>query len=540
MCQSTYRDNSSMYLRSLKRFSVSLPAALLCIVLLAALPLRPAMSRERPEVKPDLPATSNDFRFVRTQNSPLLAADPTDSRFVVLAHRLDAPDFSCALQISGDGGRTFVEATPMPELPKNAEKCYAPEVAFDQEGRLYYLFIGLRGAGNSPMGVFLTTSSDRAKTFTKPVRVLGAGNYQVRMAMDPTAGDRGRLHLVWLHTTEDAPTGGLPLPPNPIMTKHSDDGGQTFSEPLQISDPQRRLSVAPSVALAPDGTVHVVYYDFVDDMRDYQGLEGPTWPGKWALIVTSSTDAGENFSRGVVVDDGVVPPERVLLIFTMPPPALAAGSDGSLYVAWHDGRNEDWDVFLSGSSDGGRSWNNPMRLNDDDAGNGVHQYLPRVAVAPGGRVDVIFYDRRDDPDNVDNDVYYTFSTNGGESFSENLRLTTESSDSRSGQHYLVPSAQDRADFGSRIALLAREDRAIAAWTDTRNALLAPYQDIFSTQIVFDRDATATGSSTTPIILPIMVGVLLLALLGFVGIRSMRRRSSSGASEHDPAGVTEEL
>ena len=437
---------------------------------------------EQPQVLGDVPVTANDLRGARAQNSPMLAADPTNPRFVVAAIRQDAPDFSCGLELSGDGGRGWVPAQPVPKLPKGAEKCYAPEVAFDRAGVLYYLFVGLRGIGNNPIGVFLTSSHDRGHSFSDPQLLLGPGNYQVRMALDPTMGKRGRIHLVWLQTTAPTPTGGLPPPPNPILTAYSDDGGQSFSRPIQISDPQRSLSVAPALALGPDHAVHVLYYDLQGDRVDYQGLEGPTWPGRWSLVATTSSDAGAHFARGVVVDDQLKPPGRVMLIYTMPPPALAADGAGRLFAAWYDARNGDWDVFLKRSTDNGRTWGRPIRLNDDRRGDGRNQYLPRLAVAPDGRVDAIFYDRRNDPQNIRNDVYYTFSRDGGQSFSPNIKLTSASSDTRSGQRYLVPSAKGLVEFGARLALISEPSHALAAWTDTRNAITPPYQDVFATEV----------------------------------------------------------
>jgi hypothetical protein len=483
----------------------------------------------RAQVRDDLPATSNDLRLARTQNSPLLLADPTNPRFVVLAHRLDAPTFGCGLQVSGDGGRTYVPAEPVPELPEGAEKCYSPEVAFDGNGTLYYLFVGLHGRGNTPMGIFLTTSSDRARTFTKPIKVLDAGNYQTRMVIDPTVDDQGRIHLVWLHTTADPPTGGLPPPPNPILTAYSDDGGKTFSEPLEITDPERPRAVAPAVALGADGALHVVYYDLQGDARDYQGLRGPTWTGTWSVVVKSSSDRRRRFSPAVVVSDDVVPPERVLLIYTMPPPAIAADED-DLYVAWHDARNDDWDVFLSRSSDAGQSWSAPTRVNDDEIRNGRHQYLPDLSVAPDGRVDVIFYDRRRDPENVRNDVYYAYSDDGGRTFSENLRLTSESSDSRTGQRYLVPSGQGRGDVGSRISVLAHEDAAVAAWGDSRNVLLAPYSDVFATEIVLSRERGAGGAWSKVGVLAAATAVCAATVLVWRRRRLSRSRSAGESTE----------
>ena len=80
--------------------------------------------------------TATDLRRAEANNSPALAADPTQPRFVALAHRSDSPEFSCGLQVSGDGGRGWQPADPVPVLPEGAEKCYAPEVAFDRRGRL--------------------------------------------------------------------------------------------------------------------------------------------------------------------------------------------------------------------------------------------------------------------------------------------------------------------------------------------------------------------------------------------------------------------
>ncbi|MCA1847185.1 MAG: exo-alpha-sialidase, partial [Actinobacteria bacterium] len=159
----------------------------------------PASSRStRLRVLPEVPVTGNDERLQLGHNSPVLLADPREPRFVVLASRLDNPDFGCALQLSGDGGRSWVPVRPVPDLPSGADKCYAPEIAFDRGGVLYYLFIALQGQGNNPSGTYLVTSSDRGRTFSPPRQVLGPQRYMVRMAIDPTVGRAGRMYLVWL------------------------------------------------------------------------------------------------------------------------------------------------------------------------------------------------------------------------------------------------------------------------------------------------------------------------------------------------------
>ena len=379
-----------------------------------------ASAAPAPTVGIEVPVTATHQTLGPGNNSPTLASDPNEARFVVLANRLDAPDFGCALHLSGDGGKGWTPANPVPELPDGAEKCYAPEVAFDRNGVLYYLFVGLAGRGNEPMGVFLTTSSDRGRSFSTPRKVLGPHNYSVRMAVDAGEGSGGRLHLVWVKATSDPPLGGFGPPPNPVMAAWSDDGGKTFSEPVQVSDPARERVVAPALALSSGGAVHVAYYDLQDDAVDYQGLAGPVWEGNWSIVAASSTDGGRTFGPGQVVDDGIVPPERVILIFTMAPPTLAV-SDDRVCMAWPDGGHGDPDIISRCSDHPGSKWGDRRRVNDDKPGNGVTQLMPRLAFAPGGRLDALFYDRRILPGNFVNDAFFAYSSDGGETWAPNVR-----------------------------------------------------------------------------------------------------------------------
>lgn len=480
------------------------------------------------EVLEERPATGNDLRSPQAQNSPELAVDPTDADVVALANRWDAPDFSCALQMSGDAARTWGPVDPVPALPEAADKCYAPQVAFDAEGTLYYLFVGLAGSGNRPVGVYLTTSDDRGATFSPPLKVLDGGNYQVRMALAQSAGDSVRLHLVWLRAQGEPTSGGLPAPPNPIVAAHSDDGGQTFTDPVTVSNPDQHLrAVAPEVAVGPDGAVHVAYYDLHDDARDYQGLEGDVWPGTWSVVHHVSRDGGETFEPAVVVDDEVKPAERVLLIFTMPPPALAVGDGGHVHVAWQDARHGDADVLAARSGDGGARWQAPVRVNDDPTGNGKTQLLPQLAVAPDGRVDAMFLDRRDSDDDIRQHTYYAASTDHGATFGANVRLTRFPSSSQTGQRYAV-SPLRRADPGRGLALVADEDGALAAWPDTRHALeQTTQQEVFTTRVTRQ---TASGAGSSAWWLAALAGGLAAGVVGagaIVWVRVRRRPRSPG-------------
>ncbi|MEX2289755.1 MAG: sialidase family protein [Mycobacteriales bacterium] len=480
----------------------------------------------QPQVLDEVAVTAMNQIVGVSNNSPMILADPAEPRFVVMANRLDAPDFSCALQVSGDAGRSWVSARPVPVLPAGAQKCYAPEVAFDRAGRLHYLFVGLAGAGNEPVGVFLTTSEDRGRTFTEPRQVLGARNYAVRMAVDPELGETGRLHLVWLAATSEPSLGGFGPPPNPILTAYSDDGGRTFTDPVQVSDPARERVVAPALALGPDSSVHVGFYDLGRDAIDYQGLEGAVWEQPWTLLLSTSRDGGRRFEPARVVDAQIAPPERVMLIFTMAPAALVAGSGGLVCAAWTDARNGDADSLARCSPDHGRTWQDITRLNDDPLGNGARQYLPRLSLSPQGRLDAVFFDRRDDPANVLNHLYLTWSADGGRSFTPNAQISRAPSDTQIGQQYVHASARGQYEIGARLGLLSQRVGAVAVWPDTRHSESGGTgQDLFAATVGLPDAGRRFGTVEivgTALILAVLIAVATL------GRRHRRQRSQAAA------------
>lgn len=475
-----------------------------------------------PIARTEVPVTAMNQILEPANNSPIVLADPTDRRSMVVANRLDAPDFGCGLNVSSDAGRTWKSAEVVPTLPIGVDKCYAPEIAFDARGTLYYLFVGLTGNGNEPVGVYLTSSADKARSFSVPLKVLGPLNFAPRMAIDATVGDKGRLHLAWLHATSDPPLGGLGPTPNPILAAYSDDGGRSFSEPMQISDAEREEVAAPVLALGPDHAVHVGYYDLAGDVRDYHGLEGPVWEGKWSIVLSSSSDGGRTFAAGVVVDQAVVPAERVMLIFTMPPPVVVAKAKVTC-VAWTDARYGDADVLMRCGKGGDWPSDSPKRLNDDAIGNGHRQYLPRLSFAPDGRLDVIFFDRRGDPGNVENDVYFSSSYDDGGTLSPNLKVTQRSSSSRVGQQYVGAAAEGQVESGARLGLLSSDAVAVAAWPDTRYSNpQGTEQDLFAAEIYFPPNGRWVRVS-----LVIGGGVLLGAVV--LAVR-LRRRSGSSRTQ----------
>ena len=399
---------------------------------------------------------------IRSNNSPTLVRNPTNNGNLVITNRVDTPRFGCSQHVSFDGGVKWAD-TPVP-LPKGEEaKCFGPDAAFAADGTLYVSFVTLKGRGNIPNAGWVVRSADGGRTFSKPVRTLGHLAFQVRIAVDPK--DSRRVYLTWLQGSD---VGFLKFakPGNPIRAARSDDGGATWGSPTRVSSPARGRSIAATPTVGSDSKLYVLYLDLRGDQLDYEGAHrgegGPPYPGPFSLVLARSVDKGRTWAESVV-DDHIVPIDRFVVLFP-PFPSIAVAPDGRVYAAFHDARLGDPDVLVWSLAKGSDGWGPATRVNDTPTRDGTSQYLPQLAVAPNGRLDVAYYDRRSDRDrDVMNHVSLQSSFDEGEIFVPALRLSSQPFSSRVG----FGSKNDLPTLGSRLALVSTDDRALAVWTDTR-------------------------------------------------------------------------
>jgi hypothetical protein len=154
-------------------------------------------------------------------------------------------------------------------------------------------------------------------------------------------------------------------------------------------------------------------------------------------------------------------------------------------------------VFLSRSDDSGATWSAPVTVAPGPRG----QFLPTVGVSPTGRVDVAYYDRSADPEDLRAHVTLASSDDDGRTF----RTATVSDipfDTRIG----FGSLQGLPVLGSRLAVLSETDRALAFWSDTsRGTIDDNVQDL----AVVSVDVEEAGRRRPAL----MAGGALLLLLG---------------------------
>ncbi|MDP8944276.1 MAG: glycoside hydrolase [Actinomycetota bacterium] len=466
-------------------------------------------------------AGATDPGNITANNSPTLARNPARPANLAVANRVDSPRFSCALHVSFDGGGRW-SPTRIP-IPRGEEpKCFAPDVTFAADGTMYMSYLTLRGRANAPHAVWFVRSRDGGRTLSRPARVLGRFSFQVRITTDPA--DPRRVYLSWLDVA-DVGLLRFAKPGNPVRVLRSSDGGRSWERPVRVSSPARPRVVAPSLAVGPKGEVYALYLDLGEDRLDYEaghrGLGGPPYAGPFRLVLSRSLDGGATWEESVV-EDQLVPTER-FLVFLPPFPSLAVdGRSGRVYVGFHDGRLGKADVWLWSLPAGGSEWEGPARVNDTAERDRTSQYLPKLAVAPNGRVDVVYYDRRDDPRDVMNEVSFQSSLDGGESFSPAIRISSRQFSSRIG----FGSERRMPDLGNRLALASDDKRAVAIWTDTRAGTVASNkQDLARATLAFSEPAGPSGGLRNVL----RYGGVALALAGLAVFALGRRRRSPEAA-----------
>jgi hypothetical protein len=74
-----------------------------------------------------------------------------------------------------------------------------------------------------------------------------------------------------------------------------------------------------------------------------------------------------------------------------------------IHVAWPDWRSGRSEILLISSSDKGKTWSKPIVVNDDFGrapNEGPDDFMRAIAVNSSGVVGVMWYDRRDNPDDL--------------------------------------------------------------------------------------------------------------------------------------------
>src|SRR5438445_6089742 len=86
-------------------------------------------------------------------------------------------------------------------------------------------------------------------------------------------------------------------------------------------------------------------------------------------------------------------------------------------------RRSTTDVMFARSTDGGLTFSAPLKINDDPVNPSKWHWFGTFSVAPNGRLDAVWYDTRNASNNTDSQLFYSYSTDAGVTWSTNIAVS---------------------------------------------------------------------------------------------------------------------
>jgi hypothetical protein len=392
----------------------------------------------------------------RNPNEPSIAINPKNTNQMVAGANIDNYYYSDDAGYTWQNNRLF-----SPQLGVWGDPC----IAVDTSGSFYFFHL------SNPIGaswidrIVCQRTDDFTVTWTDGTGIgLNSTKAQDKewVAIDP---ENNHIYVTW--TQFDNYGSANPADSSIIRFSKSYDRGDTWTEPLRLNkiagdciDSDNTVEGAVP-AIGPEGQIYVA------------------WAGPEGILFDRSLDGGETWlDNDIYVSDQPggwdfdVP--GIMRCNGLPVTACDLSNSphrGTIYVNWTDQRNgaNDTDVWLVKSTDGGNSWSERIRVNNDEPGK--QQFFSWMTVDPAnGKIWIVYYDRRNYNDNQ-TDVFLALSEDGGNSFT-NFKIS---------ESPFIPV--ESVFFGDYTNISAINDVVRPVWTRLHQNQLSIYTAIIDIQSV---------------------------------------------------------
>lgn len=362
---------------------------------------------------------------------------------------------------SEDGGLTWQTSFLSSNLGVWGDPC----IVADTLGNFYFFHLSNPPQGEWIDRIVCQRTSDMGNTWTTGSgigHIPGKAQDKEWAVVNPYNNE---IYVTW--TQFDDYGSSNPLDSSIIRFSKSSDLGETWSEPIRLSqiggdcidDDNTVEGAVPTVG--PEGQIYTSWSGPAGIMFDRSIDGGNTWldedifidsqPGGWAIDIPGISRCNGFPVTDCDRSDG---PHR-----------------GNIYINWSDQRNgtNDTDIWFVKSTDGGNTWSERKRVNDDPPGK--HQFFTWMTVdQTTGKLWFVYYDRRNYED-ISTDVYMAVSTDGGETFT-NFKVSEEP---------FIPYAG--VFFGDYNNISATNDIVRPIWTRLHNGELSIYTAIIDPLII---------------------------------------------------------
>lgn len=385
---------------------------------------------------------SGDNIFDDAANEPSITVDPTNPLRMVIGWR-QFDNISSNFRQAGyayttDGGETWT----FPGSINPGVFRSDPVLDADSEGNIYYNSLTVDNQSNYLCDVFKTD----ANGIEWDEGTFAQGGDKQWMVIDRTGGmGDGNIYSFWTAYWSIC---------NPQSFTRSIDAGATYEDCVEVPG----NPYWGTMAVGPDGELYVVGSGQFGSLTVTKSTtaQNPAFPVSWNFTSQAYVD-GELTGWTNINPSGLMGQANICVDNSDGP------GRGFVYVLASVNRlsiNDPGDVMFARSIDGGSTWDTPVRINNDLSYNN-YQWFGTMSVAPNGRIDVIWLDTRDGGvGSYMSSLYYSFSFDQGETWSENERLS-EAFD----PHVGWPNQEKLGDY---FDMVSDDESAHLAWAGTFN------------------------------------------------------------------------
>jgi hypothetical protein len=336
-------------------------------------------------------------------NECSISVDPTNSNKMAIAWR-QFDNVSSNFRESGygyttDGGTTWT----FPGVLENGVFRSDPVTNSDETGTFFYL--SLQSDVNLSFfcdDMWRSTNGGQSWTLISGNRGAGGGDKEW-FTIDKTNGPG--------HGFQYQSDDGINCSGGGVQFQRSTNGGVTWQAPINIPN----SPVFGTLDVDTNGNLFIGGEGFstfwcVRSSNAQIGGQTPTFDRSTAVNMGGDLASGGINPAGLVgqlflaIDRSGGPTNNnIYMLASVVPP----------------GRSTT-DVMFVRSTDGGLTFSAPRRINDDPGNPSKWHWFGTLSVAPNGRLDAVWYDTRNAANNTDSQLFYSFSTDGGVTWSANV------------------------------------------------------------------------------------------------------------------------
>jgi hypothetical protein len=366
---------------------------------------------------------------------------------------------------SSNGGTSWTVSGNLPST------CCDPALEWSVDGTVAYAAT-LGNIGGLRATVFRSTDGGQTWGGRIDVSSVASDKEWIHVDRSPTSPHNDKVYLTWHQG-------------NVMQFSRSLDRSLTWAAPTSFAGAPR--GIGSDISTAPDGTI---YYLYPSLQSNTLGTCAPATPCQIRLL--KSTDGGATFvnpNSTVVANmrgrfEAAVPSmesRRTFFYVSTDVDHSNGPRRGRVYASWTDltarspanngagnTTSNNVGIRVIFSDNGGDTWTelpapHPVESTTQDscaAGPAcIDRYHQWIDVDPNGVLHIGYYDTNQDVTRTRVDFYYTYSTDGGQTWDTPTRVSTATSNN-------IANGQEWGDYnGLSVSLIKR--KVMTVWTDNR-------------------------------------------------------------------------